>query len=87
MTEAVVRSAWAAAQEWTGAWKVGSGHLRTVVDGLEGLGGDGVPEKGVHDAANSVHAALVKMVSCGGGDNCTSGWILWNFTYFHLITM
>lgn len=65
VTGAVVRSAWAAAQEWTVAWKVGSSHLKTVVDGLEGLGGDGVPDKGVHDAAKSVHDALVKMVSSG----------------------
>ncbi|XP_050740395.1 uncharacterized protein LOC127010403 isoform X2 [Eriocheir sinensis] len=64
VTEAVVRSAWAAAQEWTVAWKVGSGHLKMVVDGLEGLEGDRVPEKAVHDAAKSVHGALVKMRGC-----------------------
>lgn len=65
VTEAVVRSAWAAAQEWTGAWKVGSGHLKMVVDGLDSLEGDGVPGKVIHDAAKSVHDALVKMVSSG----------------------
>lgn len=63
VTEAVVRSAWAATQEWTVEWKAGSGFLKQVVDGLEGLEGDGVPEKTVHDAAKGVHTALEKMVS------------------------
>ncbi|KAG0724056.1 Nuclear fragile X mental retardation-interacting protein 1 [Chionoecetes opilio] len=64
VTAAVVRSAWAAAQEWTGAWKVGSSQLRTVVDGLEGLEAACAPEKTVHEAAKGVHAALVKMRGC-----------------------
>ncbi|XP_045125781.1 uncharacterized protein LOC123513034 [Portunus trituberculatus] len=61
VTASVVRSAWAAAQEWTAAWKAGSSQLRTVVDGLEGLGTDSVPAHKVHEAAKGVHGALVKM--------------------------
>lgn len=63
VTASVVRSAWAAAQEWTAAWKAGSSQLRTVVDGLEDLGTDSVPSNKVHEAAKGVHGALVKMVS------------------------
>lgn len=61
ITASVVRSAWAAAQEWTTAWKAGSSQLRTVVDGLEGLGTDSIPSSKVHEAAKGVHGALVKM--------------------------